>query len=96
MTDAKPSRKDSILTQADRIRPRGGTDTGAPVRELLRQQKKADQIIMITNEQQNSGSPFYAALKDYRAKVNRNVKAFIVDIAPYRSAMVPPLDKDTG
>ncbi|BFH11929.1 hypothetical protein J6TS7_37020 [Paenibacillus dendritiformis] len=50
---------------------------------------------MITDEQQNSGSPFYGALTEYRAKVNRNVKAFIVDIAPYRSAMAPPQDKDT-
>lgn len=95
VTDAKPSRKDSILSQAERIRPRGGTDTGAPVRELLRQKKKVDQIIIITDEQQNSGSPFYAALMEYRAKVNRHVKAFIVDIAPYRTAMVPPQDNDT-
>lgn len=38
---------------------------------------------------------FHAALTEYRAKVNRHVKAFIVDIAPYRSAMVPPQDNDT-
>ncbi|MGG4392906.1 hypothetical protein ABEX25_01135 [Paenibacillus thiaminolyticus] len=36
---------------------------------------------------------FHAALKDYRAKVNR--EGVIVDIAPYRSAMVPPQDSDT-
>lgn len=93
--DAKSSRKDSILTQAAQIYARGGTDTGAPVRKLIREGKKVDQIVMITDEQQNSGSPFYEELKRYRSKVNRDVKAFIIDITPYRHAMVPALDPHT-
>lgn len=93
--DAKPSRHDSILTQAERIRPRGGTDTGAPVRKLLEQRIPVDQLVIITDEQQNAGSPFYTALMQYRKKVNKEAKAFIVDIAPYRSAMVPPQDELT-
>ncbi|MCR8631531.1 TROVE domain-containing protein [Paenibacillus radicis (ex Xue et al. 2023)] len=93
--DAKPSRRDSILSQADRIQARGGTDTGAPVRKLLAERRKVDQIIIITDEQQNSGSPFYEALQKYRTKVNPQVKAFIIDIAPYRSAMVPQQDRNT-
>lgn len=92
VTDAKPSRRDSILGQAERIQARGGTDTGAPIRKLIEQRTKVDQIIIITDEQQNSGSPFYEQLKLYRSKVNRDVKAFIVDIAPYRHAMVPVQD----
>lgn len=90
--DAKPSRHDSILTQAERIRAIGGTDTGAPVRKLIEERKVVDQIIIITDEQQNSGSPFYQQLKRYRSKVNRETKAFIVDLAPYRHAMVPDQD----
>jgi 60 kDa SS-A/Ro ribonucleoprotein len=93
--DARPSQRDSILTQADRIRARGGTDTGAPVRMLLAERRKVDQIVIITDEQQNSGSSFYEALLKYRAKVNPQVKAFIIDISPYRSAMVPPQDPNT-
>ncbi|AWB43479.1 TROVE domain-containing protein [Paenibacillus sp. CAA11] len=93
--DAKPSRRDSILSQAERIRARGGTDTGAPVRKLLKEGQKVDQIIIITDEQQNSGSPFYRELERYRAKMGRDVKAFIVDISPYRSAMVPSQDPNT-
>lgn len=93
--DAKPSRHDSILSQAERIRARGGTDTGAPVRKLLAEKQHVDQIIIITDEQQNSSSPFYEALAKYRAKVNPNAKAFVIDIAPYRSAMVPPEDANT-
>lgn len=93
--DPKPSRHDSILSQAERIHARGGTDTGAPVRKLLADRRKVDQIVIITDEQQNSGSPFYEALVKYRDKVNPDVKAFIIDIAPYRSAMVPPHDRNT-
>ncbi|CAN7716595.1 TROVE domain-containing protein [Paenibacillus sp. LjRoot153] len=95
VVDAKPSRMDSILTQAARIHARGGTDTGAPVRKLIQERKKVDQIIIITDEQQNSGSPFYEELKRYRSKVNHDVKAFIVDIAPYRHARVPVQDPQT-
>ncbi|OXM83516.1 TROVE domain-containing protein [Paenibacillus rigui] len=95
VTDAKPSRYDSILSQAERIRARGGTDTGAPVRKLTKEGWKVDQIIMITDEQQNGGSPFYEELRRYRTKVNAEAKAFIVDISPYRSAMVPPADPQT-
>lgn len=93
--DAKPSRVDSILMQADRIRARGGTDTGAPVRKLRLEQEHVDQIIIITDEQQNYGSTFYVELAKYRSKVNRDVKAFVIDISPYRSTMVPPLDANT-
>lgn len=93
--DAYPSRRDSILSQAERIQTRGGTDTGAPVRKLLSERHKVDQIVIITDEQQNSGSMFYRELANYRAKVNPQVKAFIIDIAPYRSAMVPPQDPNT-
>ncbi|MNI50321.1 hypothetical protein D3C73_1049750 [compost metagenome] len=95
VTDAKPSRYDSILTQSERIKSYGGTDTGAPVRQLIAQGEKVDQIIIITDEQQNSGSPFYEQLKVYRSRVNRDTKAFIVDIAPYRHAMVPEQDNQT-
>lgn len=87
--DPKASLHDSILTQAERITARGGTDTGAPVRAL---KQRVDNIIIITDEQQNSGSPFYEELVKYRRKYNSQTRAFIVDLAPYRSGMTPPTD----
>ncbi|HEY8464276.1 MAG TPA: TROVE domain-containing protein [Bacillota bacterium] len=87
--DPKASLHDSILTQAERITAKGGTDTGAPVRSL---QTKVDNIIIITDEQQNTGSPFYKELVKYRKKFNAATKAFVIDLAPYRSGMVPPSD----
>ncbi|QGQ94261.1 TROVE domain-containing protein [Paenibacillus psychroresistens] len=93
--DAKPSLYDSILTQASQIKAGGGTDTGAPIKELIARKRKVDNIIIITDEQQNSGSHFYSELARYRKAVNREVIAFIIDIAPYRSVMVPPQDPNT-
>lgn len=93
--DPRPSLHDSILTQAENIHATGGTDTGAPVRKLAGENIKVDNIIIITDEQQNTGSPFYGELAAYRRKVNPAAKAFVIDVAPYRSAMVPPADGDT-
>lgn len=93
--DPKPSKTASIMGQAARIKARGGTDTGLPVRRLTELQENVDQIIMITDEQQNQGSPFYRELRNYRSKINRNAQAFIVDLAPYRRSMVPAEDENT-
>ena len=93
--DPKPSMYDSILTQAENIVALGGTDTGAPVRKLRSDNILVDNIIIITDEQQNTGSPFYEELKRYRNSINADTKAFIIDISSYRSAMVPANDKNT-
>ncbi|MGF7396248.1 TROVE domain-containing protein (plasmid) [Thermoanaerobacterium thermosaccharolyticum] len=93
--DPKPSMYDSILSQAEKIEARGGTDTGAPVEKLRKDNIYVDNIIIITDEQQNTGSPFYKELEKYRRSINPNTKAFVIDIAPYRSSMVPPTDKNT-
>ncbi|MDQ1234448.1 60 kDa SS-A/Ro ribonucleoprotein [Paenibacillus sp. SORGH_AS306] len=93
--DAKPSRRDSIMGQARQVKAYGGTNTGAPVKQLTDIKEKVDQIIIITDEQQNTGSAFYSELQKYRQKINPHTKAFIVDIAPYQTAMVPPKDRQT-
>lgn len=93
--DANPSMHDSILSQASRIRARGGTNTGTPLEKLMQDGEKVDNIILITDEQQNAGSPFYNKLLQYRRQFNKNAKAFIVDISPYGRAMVPQDDPNT-
>jgi len=81
-----------ILQQALKIRADGGTDTGRPIHRLTRFGIKVDNIILITDEQQNVGSPFYKNLLTYRRVVNPNVKTFVIDVMPYNSAVVPPED----
>jgi len=86
------SMRDSILTQAERVATRGGTDTGCTIKWMIDNNEKADNIILITDEQQNAGRPFVDRLDEYRQKVNRKAKAFIIDVAPYMTALVPPTD----
>lgn len=93
--DPKPSLYDSILSQASKIKALGGTDTGAPVYRLRQEKLKVDNIIIITDEQQNTGSPFWEELRKYRSSINPNAKAFVIDIAPYRSYMIPRNDKNS-
>jgi 60 kDa SS-A/Ro ribonucleoprotein len=84
------SKVDSILTQALKITPRGGTNTELPFRALLNYRYKADTIVLLTDEQQNAGDPVVDIIKNYQATVNPKVKVFIVDVAPYSEKLTPP------
>lgn len=81
------SMRDSILTQASKIHPRGGTDHSVAMRKLGKD--SVDNIVYITDEQQNSGSPLVDTIDRYRKSVNKGVKVFIVDLAAYRNALTP-------
>lgn len=89
------SRRDSILTQAGTIRARGGTDTSLTLRHMMQQNIRADTLIMVTDEQQNAGQHFAQALAEYRRRLNKNLKCFIIDVASYRSRMTPWSDPNT-
>ncbi len=82
----------TILEAAAGIPSGGGTDTGAPLRLMTRKRSFADNIVIITDEQQNTGSPFRRELANYRAKINPKTRVFVVNVAPYRGAMVPSSD----
>lgn len=88
------SMRDSTLTQAARITASGGTNTSLALQHLLSNREKVDNFIIITDEQQNTGSSFLRVVDEYRVKLNRNLKVFIVDVAAYRSAMTPDTGKD--
>ena len=87
------SKRDSLLTQAQKIRPRGGTDTSAPFELITGNGEKYDNIILITDEQQNTGAPAYRSFEKYKKSVkNPNVKLFIIDVNNYKSALFNPKD----
>jgi 60 kDa SS-A/Ro ribonucleoprotein len=88
------SKRDSLLTQASKITARGGTDTAAPFQKITKEKYKVDNIILITDEQQNAGDPAYTAFAEYQDKVNRNTKLFIVDVSPYQNALFDPTNKN--
>ena len=93
--DVRVEADEPILRAAGRICARGGTDTGVCLRQMIAQNDRCDTIIIVTDEQQNAGSPFYKRLRDYRYKVNKDARAFVVDVSPYGSAMTPPSDGKT-
>jgi 60 kDa SS-A/Ro ribonucleoprotein len=88
-TEARTSRRVPILDQAQKIHIAGGTDVGSPFRRITKDREKVDNIILITDEQQNTGSPAYRAFMVYRSTVNPKAKLFVVCVAPYRSSVIP-------
>lgn len=93
--DPKPSMYDTILSQAERIHASGGTNTSAPMYALRRAKDQVDNVILITDEQQNTGTPFFTELTQYRREINPNARCFIINVAPYRGHVVAPSDNRT-
>ena len=93
--EVRPSRADSILTQAKELSPMGGTSAELPVRKIRQNNRLVDNIIMITDQQQQQGDSFYSELKRYRRTVNKDVKTFIVDVGTHSGNMTPPSDENT-
>lgn len=49
---------------------------------------KADSVVIVTDEQQNSGTPLIQKFREYRKTVNPQARLFIIDVAPYNARMV--------
>lgn len=84
------SMRDSILTQASKVHVRGGTDHSLVMSKLISEKAKVDNLIYVTDEQQNTGTPLFKLIDQYRQKVNKHVKVFILDVSPYKNALTPP------
>lgn len=82
------SMRDSILTQAGKFRASSGTDQSLVIARLLADKRKVDNLIYITDEQQNAGIPVIDYVDRYR-QFNPDVNLFIIDVSPYREAMTP-------
>ena len=94
------SRRDSMMTNAEKIMKfgGGGTELDLPIEYLLKKKIKVDNYICITDSEEwysenryygRTGRGFYKALLNYKKKVNRNVKVFFVRLQPYGDSMVP-------
>jgi len=90
----KVSQRDSIMTTTQKLsRTEGSTDLGAPIRYLTDKKQKVDIFIGITDNEDWSGHGFLNDWKDYQRQVNKNAKAFLINIAPYRDYVAPPSEK---
>lgn len=87
--------QDSIITQIQGITPRGGTATHLTIQELYDKRIIVDNIILFTDEQQNTGHPFINQFVRYRdslkywQKRNKGVKLFIVNVASEKGHLMP-------
>ncbi|MDD5008388.1 MAG: TROVE domain-containing protein [Syntrophorhabdaceae bacterium] len=96
LDEVSVSMRDSTLTQAERFQARGGTNTALVMDALLHYKIKTDNVVLITDEQQNTGCPFVCRLEEYRQKINRKLKCFVIDVSPYAGgALAHPDDKLT-
>lgn len=94
--DLKINEEEPILEAAAKITCWGGTDTSAGLVLMTKERSFADNIIIITDEQQNAGSAFHKMLRVYRDRINPSARVFIVNVAPYTGAMVPSEDHLTS
>jgi 60 kDa SS-A/Ro ribonucleoprotein len=94
LDEIKVSDKKSVMSQVNAIHSRGGTATDLPMRQVLNDKDKFDTIILIGDEQQNSGAPFVNVFDAYKKTVNKDVKLFVINVAPYRGSVMPFGDKN--
>ena len=88
-------RTESVLAAAARIRAGGGTDAGVSVRAMTAEKAWCNQLVIVTDEQQNTGPGFRADLEEYRRLVSPRARAFIINVAPYEHGMAPADDEKT-
>lgn len=65
----------------------GGYDRSFPNSLKRTTPTTVDNIVIITDEQQNSGSPIIERFREYRKTVNNHARLFIIDICPYNTRM---------
>src|SRR5690606_2725218 len=59
------------------MRIAGGTDVSQPIIHAIRQNRKVDVFVLITDEQQNAGTRLMTAWKEYRSKVHKNAELWV-------------------
>ena len=94
------SRRDSIMTNAEKLMKLGGggTELDLPLDYLIQRKIRVDNFICITDSEEwyrdrrlfgigNRG--FYNKLLMYKKNINRNVKVFFIRVMPHRDSTVP-------
>ena len=92
------SRRDSFTSALKKANSHnfGATDASVAYDRAIKNKFKADVICFWTDSESWAGRKHPSvALKEYRQKVNPNVKAVYVTLAPYRISLVDPKDKDS-
>ena len=101
IVDVKLSRRDSLMTTADKLARigGGGTAVSAPISHLLSKRIAVDTFIGITDNIEwatdgRGNRGFLPTWRTYKEKVAPQAKAFLITIAPYRHGVAPQDEPD--
>jgi hypothetical protein len=61
----------------------GGTNSSAPIKKAISNKRKVDLFVLVTDEQQNQGTPVMSAWKEYKKKVNSKAELWIINASSY-------------
>jgi hypothetical protein len=85
--DLVGDREDSVMTLMDKIikAPGGSTNMSVPVDYLIKNNKKVDVFIGITDSEEWGRSKWLESWAEYRRKVNNKAKAVLIRVDPYNT-----------
>jgi hypothetical protein len=66
------------------LRSSGGTNVSLPLRHAIRQGRKVDLFVLITDEQQNAGTPLMQVWHQYKQYVNKKAQLWIINATNYQ------------
>jgi len=82
-TITNQSRKDQV-TKLLGLHTVGGTNSSAPIRKAISDKRKVDLFVLVTDEQQNQGTPVMTAWREYKKKVNPKAELWVINASGYQ------------
>ena len=74
----------NVLKRLFELNANGGTNSGVGIEYLLHNGIYKDIILLITDEQQNTGHSAYRAFNEYKRRINRDALLVIVNPTTYQ------------
>ena len=65
------------------MRACGGTNVSLPLMHAIRQGRKVDLFVLITDEQQNAGTPLMQVWKQYKQNINPKAQLWVINATNY-------------
>ncbi len=76
-------RKDQIKNLLS-LKACGGTNIALPIQHAIRQGRKVNLFVIITDEQQNTGSPLMSVWKQYKDTINKDAQLWVINATNYQ------------
>lgn len=76
------SRKDQVSRLLN-LQTVGGTNCAAPIEKAIADKRSVDLFVLVTDEQQNSGTKVATAWNKYRKTINKNAELWVINASSY-------------